>query len=91
MGLTQASSDLVKKFGPEKVVVVYIPEEPSETPGLSPSPDKHPLIKKLRTLAPETLTSSFPGFGPQGKNFVTATVAPIQKLDDVVKALETSH
>ena len=46
------------------------------------------MVLERAGLAPETLTSSFPGFGPKGKNFVTATVAPIQKLDDVVKALD---
>ena len=86
--VTQVGADLVKKFGTENVVVVHMPEEPRETPGVSLSPDKHPLVAKLRTLAPETLASNFPGFGPKGKNFVTATVAPIQKLDDVVKALD---
>src|SRR5688500_13138922 len=50
-----------EKFGPDKVIVVYLPEEPQETPGVSPSPDKHPLILKLRMLAPETRPSSFPG------------------------------
>jgi hypothetical protein len=83
----QAEAGLIKKFGREKVIVVYLPEAVQDTPGVSPSPEKHPLILKLRELAPETLASTFPGFGPQGKHFVVATVAPVEKLDDAVQAL----
>ncbi|MBS0262630.1 MAG: hypothetical protein JSS02_11820 [Planctomycetes bacterium] len=87
---TQVDASLVQKFGREKVVVVHFPEEPPETPGLSPSPDQHRLVRTLRSLAPDTSASSFPGFGPKGKNFVSATVAPIADVADVLKTLDNT-
>jgi hypothetical protein len=76
----QAYEERVKKFGREKVVVVCMPEQPGPA-------DAHPIVVKLRGLAPETTATPFPGFGPQQKNFTYATVAPIENMEDVVKVL----
>ncbi|MBI3865631.1 MAG: hypothetical protein HY290_27475 [Planctomycetia bacterium] len=78
---------LVDKFGRDKVVVIWAPEESMEEPGLHPSPDKHPMVTELRKFAPETLASSS-DFGPRHYYFVMITVAPVSDLADVVKKFE---
>jgi hypothetical protein len=76
---------LVKKLGRDKVVTVLMPGEVNIS-----------IVKKLQALAPVE-TDQYPGFyGPQKTSranfpthyFVLCVVAPIEKVSDVVKALD---
>lgn len=73
-----AYAPVVKKFGPEKVVVVAIRADQSAAP----------IVKKLRTLVPDLSITDGPDFGVRNTPFTIASVAPVEKLADVVKALD---
>ncbi len=77
-----AHADSVKKFGRDKVVVVFLPDQHGSA--LADSP----VLQKLRKIAPETMTTSIEKFGPKYKGVTLATVAPVQDVGDVVTALE---
>ncbi len=81
-----AVQSLVDKYGRDKVVVIRVPEEPVNAEGVHPSPDLHPLVPKIREVAPESLTST-DDCGPQGQYYVTITVAPMDDVAAVLKLL----
>jgi hypothetical protein len=85
----QAFEPLVTQFGADKVVVVWMPEQKGASRDSHPSPDDHPLVKKLRAIAPQTICHSL-DFGPKNAYFVSATIAPAPSFADVMKNLEGS-
>jgi hypothetical protein len=77
----QVVEETVKELGRDHVVVVWMPEQK----GLSP--DDHPIVKQLRSIAPKTLCHVW-GYGPKNSGFVCATIAPAPNFGEIVKAVQ---
>ncbi|MCA8995698.1 MAG: hypothetical protein KDA80_01895 [Planctomycetaceae bacterium] len=81
----RASERLVKAYGPEQVVVVWMPSEKVAEGTFGPTKQ---VVEKLRGLSPETEISNWPQYGPRNADFTRLSVAPVDEIQTVVEALD---